>query len=273
MRRPISWSRSTDRHCRTSTFPLTHPRFSLRWAQRISMSRMAVWRCSQRGRPPANRRKYMSTIKSAAVSVCRRAVFPSTPGTIVCTTGWSLARLPRDRRMLRMHRRKTDNEHFELEARMQGKHSKKIAQIAAPALVLALTVSLDARLAAQGPAGTAPAAAEQVRVVDLPQRGEPPTGPHAVVIEHDQRLATHTIYRPATLGPSKHSVLVWGEGGCAKNGLTFPEYLSEIASHGFVVMADGPPIMPAARGQGGGGAAGPPRGQAAGGGAPRGQAP
>jgi hypothetical protein len=86
-----------------------------------------------------------------------------------------------------------------------------------------------------------------------------------VVIEHDQRLATHTIYRPATLGPSKHSVLVWGEGGCAKNGLTFPEYLSEIASHGFVVVADGPPIMPVARGERGGAAApaGPPRGQGA----------
>ena len=40
----------------------------------------------------------------------------------------------------------------------------------------------------------------------------------------------------------EHPVLVWGEGGCAKNGLMFPEYLSEIASHGFVVIADGPPI-------------------------------
>jgi hypothetical protein len=27
-----------------------------------------------------------------------------------------------------------------------------------------------------------------------------------------------------------------------KNGLTFPEYLSEIASYGFVVVADGPPV-------------------------------
>jgi hypothetical protein len=157
---------------------------------------------------------------------------------------------------------------------MQRTHSKKIARIGVPGLVLALTVSVAVTLAAQGPAGTSPAASEQVRVVDLPQRGAPPTGPHAVVIEHDQRLATHTIYRPATLGPSKHSVLVWGEGGCAKNGLTFPEYLSEIASYGFVVMADGPPVMPVARGQGGAGApGGPPRGQGAGGAAPRGQAP
>ena len=157
---------------------------------------------------------------------------------------------------------------------MQRTQSKKIARIWVPGFVLALTVSVAVTLAAQSPAGTSPAAAEQVRVVDLPQRGAPPTGPHVVVIEHDQRLTTHTIYRPATLGPSKHSVLVWGEGGCAKNGLTFPEYLSEIASYGFVVMADGPPVMPVARGQGGaGGPGGPPRGQAEGGGAPRGQAP
>jgi dienelactone hydrolase len=29
--------------------------------------------------------------------------------------------------------------------------------------------------------------------------------------------------------------MVWGEGGCAKNGMTFPEFLSEVASHGVVV--------------------------------------
>jgi hypothetical protein len=82
----------------------------------------------------------------------------------------------------------------------------------------------------------------KLTAVDLQQTGEPPTGPFAVVIEHDPGLATHTIYRPRELSLNEHPVLVWGEGGCAKNGLVFPEYLSEIASHGFVVIADGPPI-------------------------------
>ncbi len=94
-------------------------------------------------------------------------------------------------------------------------------------------------------------------------RETPPTGPHAVVIEHDQALATHTIYRPATLGASKHPVLVWGEGGCAKDGLQFPEFLNEIASHGVVVIADGPPVARTAPGggaaPGAGGAAPAPR--------------
>ena len=116
-------------------------------------------------------------------------------------------------------------------------------------------------------------------------RGAPPTGPQAVVIEHDQTLATHTIYRPATLGPSKHPVMVWGEGGCAKDGLQFPEFLNEIASHGVVIIADGPPVARtapgggAAPGAGGaapgpraGGAAPPAAGAAAGGGAPAGGA-
>jgi hypothetical protein len=117
----------------------------------------------------------------------------------------------------------------------------------------------------------APAAAggERIRLVTVAQRGGPPTGPSAVVIEHDQTLATHTIYRPADLGNTKHGVLVWGEGGCAKNGLTFPEYLSEIASYGFVIVADGPPVENARRG-GAPGAGGAPGGGAPGtDGAPR----
>lgn len=117
--------------------------------------------------------------------------------------------------------------------------------------------------------GVSPAAAQtqtaatitKLTAVEVQQTGKPPTGPFAIVIEHDPGLATHTIYRPRELSLDKHAVLVWGEGGCAKNGLTFPEYLSEIASHGFVVIADGPPI---ARPAGGGGprpgAGGPPPG-------------
>src|SRR5579863_578694 len=94
--------------------------------------------------------------------------------------------------------------------------------------------------------------AEKVRPVSYTQKGNPPSGPEQVVIEQDQGLATHTIYRPANLTAAKYPLMVWGEGGCAKNGLTFPEYMSEIASYGFVIIADGPPVQGAA-GPGGGG--------------------
>jgi hypothetical protein len=96
--------------------------------------------------------------------------------------------------------------------------------------------------------------------VEVQQTGNPPTGRFAVVVEHDPGLATHTIYRPRDLSMDQHPVLVWGEGGCAKNGLMFPEYLSEIASHGFVVIADGPPIARPAGGPGAGAGGGAPPG-------------
>lgn len=128
-------------------------------------------------------------------------------------------------------------------------------------------------------------AAEKIQVVAYAQKGNPPTGPNQVVIEHDLGLTTHTIYRPANL-TSKEPLLVWGEGGCAKNGLTFPEYLSEIASYGFVIVADGPPVQnaggpggakgggPGGPGGAKGGPGGPPRAAAAKGkgGAPAGAA-
>ena len=151
---------------------------------------------------------------------------------------------------------------------MQFTGSRKLVWLCVSAIFVAsiLAVSTTARGAQAG----ATAAATQVEVVQVAQRGAPPTGPSAVVIEHDPRLATHTIYRPATLGPSKHPVLVWGEGACAKNGLTFPEFLSEIASYGFVIVADGPPVQQAPRGQAGGA---PPAGQAGQAGQTRGAAP
>src|SRR6188474_2322890 len=125
-------------------------------------------------------------------------------------------------------------------------------------VVVASLATVAAQNAASGAADPA-----RIRVVNVPQRGGPPTGPSPVVIEHDQTLATHTIYRPVNLGSGKHGVLVWGEGGCAKNGLTFPEFLTELASHGFVIIADGPPVENAGRGAPGAGAGGPGRGGAA----------
>jgi hypothetical protein len=102
----------------------------------------------------------------------------------------------------------------------------------------------------------APSPITKLTTVDVQQIGRPPSGPHRVVIEHDPGLATHTIYRPSELSMAKHPVLVWGEGACAKNGLLFPEYLTEIASYGVVVIADGPPV-PRPAGAAPGGPAGP----------------
>jgi len=124
-----------------------------------------------------------------------------------------------------------------------------------PALVVGYVTGVSAQDATPG----------TIRTVSYTQKGNPPSGPNQVVIEQDPGLMTHTIYRPANLTAAKYPLLVWGEGGCAKNGLTFPEYLSEIASYGFVIVADGPPV------QGGGpGGGGPGAGKGAPGGGPGG---
>src|SRR5688572_21957733 len=66
-------------------------------------------------------------------------------------------------------------------------------------------LALSAALASGGfvfnPLGAQTVAPSTARVLPVTAnlRGAPPTGSHAVVIEHDQALATHTIYRPATL--------------------------------------------------------------------------
>ncbi len=125
----------------------------------------------------------------------------------------------------------------------------------APWLGLSLLAGFLAPAWAQTEAASA---ITKLTAVDVQQTGKPPTGPFAVVVEHDRGLASHTIYRPSELSMDEHPVLVWGEGGCAKNGLMFPEYLSEIASHGFVVIADGPPLSRSAGAPGAGG--GPPAG-------------
>jgi len=81
-----------------------------------------------------------------------------------------------------------------------------------------------------------------VTAIEADLIGKPPSGAYGVVIEHDPSLSTHTIYRPARLGAIKHPVMAWANGACKKSGLLFAEFLAEIASHGIVVIADGPPI-------------------------------
>jgi hypothetical protein len=70
------------------------------------------------------------------------------------------------------------------------------------------------------------------------------SGPHDVVIEtnSDNGIKCGTIYRPKELkGAEKYPILVWGEGGCSQDGLSNRAALSEIASWGYFIVADGTP--------------------------------
>jgi len=83
------------------------------------------------------------------------------------------------------------------------------------------------------------------------------TGPYKAIMASDESLPTHTIFRPndlsAAANKSKLPIVVWGNGACANSPWEHVNFLSEIASHGFLVVAIGP--MPA---EGQKGAAGGP---------------
>ncbi|KAF3017745.1 hypothetical protein E8E14_005721 [Neopestalotiopsis sp. 37M] len=57
----------------------------------------------------------------------------------------------------------------------------------------------------------------------------------------DSSLPNHTIYAPKT-PPVNLSLpfISWGNGGCASSSSTYRNFLTEIASHGYVIAADGP---------------------------------
>lgn len=79
------------------------------------------------------------------------------------------------------------------------------------------------------------------------------TGPYKALMVSDQSLPTHTVFRPKELGALgeklKLPLVVWGNGACANSPWEHVNFLSEVASHGFLVVAIGP--MPA-EGQRGG---------------------
>lgn len=76
----------------------------------------------------------------------------------------------------------------------------------------------------------------------LTARASAATGPYGVSISEPGDLRYHTVYRP-TSGPggSPMPVLAWGNGACLANGLAYSGFLTEIASHGILVIVSGGP--------------------------------
>ena len=70
------------------------------------------------------------------------------------------------------------------------------------------------------------------------------TGPYPAVMEADPGLPLHTVYRPADLagkGLGKLPIVAWANGACSDNGASFKPFLTEIASHGYLIVALGSP--------------------------------
>jgi hypothetical protein len=88
------------------------------------------------------------------------------------------------------------------------------------------------------------------------------TGPYKAIAISNSSIATHTIYRPKDLSAfgdkEKLPILAWGNGGCANSNSGHQNYLSEIASHGYLIVAIGPNQAGGGRGGAGAPAGGAP---------------
>lgn len=80
------------------------------------------------------------------------------------------------------------------------------------------------------------------------------TGAYSAIMYTDGSLVTHTIFRPQDLSAfgdnNKLPIIAWGNGACANSPWEHINFLSEVASHGFLVIAIGP--MPEEGERGGG---------------------
>lgn len=104
-----------------------------------------------------------------------------------------------------------------------------------------------------------PGAGQEARAPQSAAAAQPGgSGPYKAIWEGAPGLPGHTIFRPQDLGAFSAAnpmpVVAWGNGGCANSPRGFMNFLVELASHGFLVAAIGPP--PAGGAGGGPGAGG-----------------
>jgi len=69
------------------------------------------------------------------------------------------------------------------------------------------------------------------------------SGPYKAIMSAEDGLPAHVAYYPAdltALGTRKLPVMIWGNGSCLYAGNRYRSFLTEIASHGYLVIAGGP---------------------------------
>ncbi len=80
------------------------------------------------------------------------------------------------------------------------------------------------------------------------------TGPYKAVMLQEASLPTHTVLRPQDLKPfgkgKKLPIIAWGNGACANSPWEHINFLSEVASYGFLVVAIGPMPQEGEKGSG-----------------------
>jgi hypothetical protein len=80
------------------------------------------------------------------------------------------------------------------------------------------------------------------------------TGPYKALMLTEPTLTTHTVFRPKDLSAfgqkTKLPIIAWGNGACANSPWEHVNFLSEVASYGFLVVAIGPMPKPGEQGSG-----------------------
>jgi hypothetical protein len=80
------------------------------------------------------------------------------------------------------------------------------------------------------------------------------TGPYSAVMLTESTLPTHTVFRPKDLSvfnkSNKLPIIAWGNGACANSPWEHINFLSEVSSYGFLVVAIGPMPLEGEKGSG-----------------------
>lgn len=80
------------------------------------------------------------------------------------------------------------------------------------------------------------------------------TGPYSAIMIQEKSLPTHTVFRPQDLSKiganNKLPIIAWGNGACANSPWEHINFLSEVSSYGFLVVAIGPMPQEGERGRG-----------------------
>lgn len=117
-----------------------------------------------------------------------------------------------------------------------------------PMTLLTLIAVLTSGLGAQKPT---PTPLMDSRGLPLPF-GVPPyykpdyplgTGSYKAIMATEKGLSAHVAYYPADLAPfgnRKMPVVIWGNGSCLYAGNRYRQFLTDIASHGYLVITGGP---------------------------------
>jgi hypothetical protein len=80
------------------------------------------------------------------------------------------------------------------------------------------------------------------------------TGPYKALMLTENTLLTHTVFMPKDLSvfgeKNKLPIIAWGNGACANSPWEHVNFLSEVSSYGFIVIAIGPMPQEGERGRG-----------------------